>query len=164
MAIRPFAPRAQQCRLGGHRGLFIRELVKSCDQRHNFFNNRIASTCNDLPNEITVATSVNRFKNTLDEYLNNKRPKLLQAVISCWRTMRRLSFCCNSITHTTIRLQIQRISSVFGGFLDLGTKLMFWSFQNRTDFVRVMGSRKVWLKYTSSVFWQISYVSHYFCC
>ena len=82
----------------GHRGHFIRELVKSCDQRHNFFNNRVASTQNNSPNEVTVATSVNRFKNTLDVYLNSKRPKQSQAVISCWRILRGLSFCCNLIT------------------------------------------------------------------
>ena len=71
---RPFTPTCGHPR-GGHRCHFIRELVKSCYQRHNFFNNRIVSTWNDLPNEVTVATSVNRFKNTLDEYLNSKRPK-----------------------------------------------------------------------------------------
>ena len=52
---------------GGHRGHFIIELMKSCDQHHNFLNNRIASTWNDLPKETNVASSVNRFKNTLDE-------------------------------------------------------------------------------------------------
>jgi ribonuclease P/MRP protein subunit RPP40 len=54
---------------GGHRGHFKREIVKSCDQRHNFFNNRKASNWNILPNEIIAATTVNGFKNKLDDHL-----------------------------------------------------------------------------------------------
>ena len=61
---------------GGHRGNLRREIVKSCDQRHYFFNNRIASAWNELPNEIISATTVNSFKNKLDVYLSNKRPKV----------------------------------------------------------------------------------------
>jgi hypothetical protein len=68
---------------GGHRGHFKRELVKSCDQRHNFFNNRIASIWNKLSNEITITTTVNSFKNKLDENLSGNRPKLLQNAIYC---------------------------------------------------------------------------------
>jgi hypothetical protein len=68
---------------GGHRGHFKREIVKSCDQRHNFFNNRIASNWNKLPNEIIAATTVNGFKNKLDDHLSGNRPKLPQSVIYC---------------------------------------------------------------------------------
>ena len=66
---------------GGHRGYLRREIVKNCDQRHYFFNNRIASAWNDLPNEIISATTVNSLKNQLDVYLESKRLKLPQAVI-----------------------------------------------------------------------------------
>ena len=77
-----FKPPCGQPR-GGHRGHFKRELVKSCDQRHNFFNNRIASIWNNLSNEITMATTVNSFKNKLDDNLSGNRPKLLQNAIYC---------------------------------------------------------------------------------
>ena len=53
---------------GGHRGYLRREIVSTCDQRHHFFNNRIASAWNELPNEIIAATTVNSFKNQLDVY------------------------------------------------------------------------------------------------
>ena len=61
---------------GGHRGHLRREIIKNCDQRHYFFNNRIASAWNELPNEIISATNVNSFKNQLDVYLSSKRPKV----------------------------------------------------------------------------------------
>ena len=67
----------------GHRDHFKREIVKSCDQRHNFFNNRIASNWNILPNEIKAATSVNGFQKKLDDHLNGNRSKLPQSVILC---------------------------------------------------------------------------------
>ena len=77
-----FKPNFGQPR-GGHRGYFFREIVKNCDQRCNFFNNRIANGWDNLQNEIIAATSLNSFKNNLDVYVNSKRPKLPQAVIYC---------------------------------------------------------------------------------
>ena len=47
---------------GSHRGYLERELVKSCDQRHNFFNNRIASKWNSSPDDIASAKSINISK------------------------------------------------------------------------------------------------------
>jgi len=46
-----FKPNFGQPR-GGHRGYFFREIVKNCDQRCNFFNNRIANGWDNLQNEI----------------------------------------------------------------------------------------------------------------
>ena len=46
-----FKPNCGQPR-GGHRGYFLRETVKNCDQSYNFINNRIANGWNKLSNEI----------------------------------------------------------------------------------------------------------------
>ena len=54
---------------GGHRGYFQRELIKDCNQRYNFFNNRIVNVWNSLPDEIVAATSTNVFKKRLDDFL-----------------------------------------------------------------------------------------------
>ena len=61
----------------GHRSYFERELIKTatkliknCDQRFNYFNNRIAQAWNAIPDEILTANSTNSFKNKLDEYLS----------------------------------------------------------------------------------------------
>ena len=78
----PYEPICGQPR-GGHRGHFKREIIKNCAQRYNFFNNRIASEWNKLPNEIIAAKTVNSFKNLLDAYRKDMRSKLPQAVIYC---------------------------------------------------------------------------------
>jgi ribonuclease P/MRP protein subunit RPP40 len=44
-----------------------RELIKNCAQRYNFFNNRIASEWNALPDQINSET-VNQFKACLDRH------------------------------------------------------------------------------------------------
>lgn len=53
---------------GGHRGHLRREIIRACDQRHFFFNNRIANIWNSLPDNIINSTSVNSFKKKLDDY------------------------------------------------------------------------------------------------
>ena len=57
---------------GGHRGYYERELIKDCDQRFYFFNNRTAQDWNYLTDEIVSASSTNGFKNKLDVYLKNR--------------------------------------------------------------------------------------------
>ena len=52
-----------------HRGYFQRELIKDCNQRYNFFNNRIVNEWNSLPDEIVAETSTNVFKKWLDDFL-----------------------------------------------------------------------------------------------
>ena len=44
-----------------------RELIKNCAQRYNFFNNRIASEWNALPNRMINSETVNQFKACLDK-------------------------------------------------------------------------------------------------
>ena len=63
---------------GGHRKRFHREIVRNCEQRHQFFNNRIANAWNELPDEVANARSTDDFKRCLDNY---KRQKLLQPII-----------------------------------------------------------------------------------
>jgi hypothetical protein len=45
-----------------------RQLVKSCNIRHNFFTNRVVPVWNELPNQIKNAKSINGFKNSFDEF------------------------------------------------------------------------------------------------
>jgi len=54
---------------GGHRRLLVREVVKNCNTRHNFFTNRVVNPWNSLPDEIVEAKSVNSFKNKLDKFM-----------------------------------------------------------------------------------------------
>ena len=58
--IRQTAPTA------GKRAKLRREVVKSCNQRHNFYN-RVVNGCNELPDRIFASESVNDFKKSLDE-------------------------------------------------------------------------------------------------
>ena len=46
-----------------------REIVTACQQRFNFFLNRIANEWNALPDEIVEAESVESFKCKVDAYL-----------------------------------------------------------------------------------------------
>ena len=61
----------------------IREIVKNCDERHNFFSNRVVNAWNDLPPSVTNikrvsnmhlqtkqinAKMVNDFKKELDNH------------------------------------------------------------------------------------------------
>lgn len=51
-----------------HREQYRREIVRNCQQRYNFFSNRITSVWNALPFNVVSATTVNSFKARLDEY------------------------------------------------------------------------------------------------
>ena len=52
--------------IGGKRRQCRREIVKGCDQRHNFFNNRIANYWNSLPDTAVNVHSTNAFKKEID--------------------------------------------------------------------------------------------------
>ena len=47
---------------GGHRGFFIREIVKNCNERFHFFNNRIAGPWNSLPDDIVYSIKLTPLK------------------------------------------------------------------------------------------------------
>ena len=59
--VRQSAPRARK------RAQLRREVVKSCNQRHNFFYNRIVNNWNSLPDVIATSKSANSFKKRLDK-------------------------------------------------------------------------------------------------
>ncbi|CAF1064320.1 unnamed protein product [Brachionus calyciflorus] len=61
-----------------HQLTIERQLVKNCEQRHNFFVNRISSIWNRLPKDIVESNTINVFKNKLDKlnltsYHNNAK-------------------------------------------------------------------------------------------
>lgn len=58
--VRISAPRA------GKRAQLRREVIKSCDQRHKFFYNRIVKGWNKLPDKTVASKSVNGFKKRLN--------------------------------------------------------------------------------------------------
>ena len=51
----------------GHEFTIERQLVKNCNQRHNFFTNRVSCVWNRLPKEALNSNSLNVFKNNLDK-------------------------------------------------------------------------------------------------
>ena len=61
----------------GNRGQLRREIVRCCNQRQYFFNNRIVNAWNDLPDVVFNSKSINIFKNNLDKYMNNKNSVIL---------------------------------------------------------------------------------------
>ena len=65
--VRVVAPR------GGKSAQLRREVVRSCNQRHHFFSNRIVRSWNDLPDKVISAIVINEFKNRLDAAKAGKR-------------------------------------------------------------------------------------------
>ena len=55
--------------LYGHKSQYRREIVKTCENRYHFFNNRVVNDWNNLPEHITDSISTNIFKKSLDEFL-----------------------------------------------------------------------------------------------
>ena len=55
---------------GGHRGHLVREIVKNCNVRHNFYTNRVVNPWNSLPDEIVESKTVNSFKSKLDKFMS----------------------------------------------------------------------------------------------
>ena len=53
----------------GHCSYFQSVLFKDCNQRSNFFNNRILNVWNSLSDESVAATTTNRFKKRLYDLL-----------------------------------------------------------------------------------------------
>ena len=59
-------------RAGRKRPQMRREIVVSCAQRYNFFNNRTAGSWNELPDFVVEAESVNQFKKRLDNFITTQ--------------------------------------------------------------------------------------------
>ncbi len=56
-------------RQGISRGLLVREIVRNCEERFHFFNNRVPNFWNLLPDSLINITSIESFKAGLDRYL-----------------------------------------------------------------------------------------------
>jgi hypothetical protein len=57
---------------GGIRGnshRILRQLIKNCPARNNFFTNRVVKNWNSLPEQVIAARTVNSFKNLYDIHL-----------------------------------------------------------------------------------------------
>ena len=56
-----------------HNQGFEKQLVRNCNQRFNFFTNRVANAWNNLPRDVVEQTTTNDFKNKLDSHIKNIR-------------------------------------------------------------------------------------------
>ena len=54
--------------LYSHRERFHREVVRNCEPRHQFFNNRVTTLWNTLPDTVVQARTVSELKNRMDSY------------------------------------------------------------------------------------------------
>ena len=52
------------------RPMLVREMVRNCRLRFDFFNNRIVGLWNNLPDHVVISNNVNSFKNNLDKFLS----------------------------------------------------------------------------------------------
>jgi hypothetical protein len=53
--------------LRGHELKLERQLVKNCDQRYNFFTNRVVNVWNKLDKDVVNSKTINNFKNKIDK-------------------------------------------------------------------------------------------------
>ncbi len=60
----------------GHRRRLSGQVTTKCQQRANFFTNRVVNECNALPARVTESTSVNQFKNRYDVFKSAITSKL----------------------------------------------------------------------------------------
>ncbi|XP_065658167.1 uncharacterized protein LOC136082677 [Hydra vulgaris] len=51
---------------------YRREIINNCAQRYYFFNNRVASIWNTLPDNLVMQQNTNSFKNNIDKYNEQK--------------------------------------------------------------------------------------------
>ena len=51
----------------GNKHRLARQFTRNCDQRENFYSNRVVPLWNELSNEVVAAKSVNEFKSLIDK-------------------------------------------------------------------------------------------------
>ena len=66
--------------LRGHSQKLNRQFVRSCDQRNNFFTNRIIPNWNALPSQVIEAKTTNQFKNRIDNSTESNAKKASAAI------------------------------------------------------------------------------------
>ena len=69
----PVTRRQRASRQGIDRGLLVREIVKNCEERFHFFNNRVPNYWNVLPDTLINTLPIESFKAGLDRFLPNVR-------------------------------------------------------------------------------------------
>jgi hypothetical protein len=65
-----FSAKKSEITTRGHSQKLSREVIKSCDQRHHFFSNRVVPYWNNLPEHVVSASSTNSFKARLDREIS----------------------------------------------------------------------------------------------
>ncbi len=60
----------------GKKDRLARQYTKNCDQRDNFFTNRVVPIWNALPEHVIKAKSINEFKNRYDQLKKKKISQL----------------------------------------------------------------------------------------
>ena len=66
--------------LRGHSQKLNRQFVRSCDQRNNFFTNRIIPNWNAPPSQAIEAKTTNQFKNGIDNSTESNARKASAAI------------------------------------------------------------------------------------
>ncbi len=61
-----FSAKKSEITTRGHSQKLSREVIKSCDQRHHFFSNRVLPYWNNLPEHVVTTSSTNSFMARLD--------------------------------------------------------------------------------------------------
>jgi hypothetical protein len=69
----PVTRRQRASRQGIDRGLLVREIVKNCEERFHFFNNRVPNYWNVLPDTLINTLPIESFKAGLDRFLPTLR-------------------------------------------------------------------------------------------
>ena len=69
--------RLRNYNLRSHDKSLVREQVRNCLPRYNFFVNRVANKWNELPAEVVNAKNLNVFKAKLDEWMSSQTKRLL---------------------------------------------------------------------------------------
>jgi hypothetical protein len=69
----PLTPLSDHYGTRSHNNGFEKQLVRNCNQRSNFFTNRVANDWNRLPREIIEQNNVNCFKNKIDIYFKKTK-------------------------------------------------------------------------------------------
>ena len=124
---------------GGHWGYYERELIKDCDQRFYFFNNRTAQDWNYLTDEIVSASSTNGFKNKMDVYLKNRLQQSLLFAIYWCRTVQEQCFCCDLLLIKCVTSKKDLLFLV-DSLYTRGENYMTWSLSLRTLCICIMSS------------------------
>ena len=79
---------------GNSMKIYKRRLRKNIQQRVNFFSVRVVNAWNSLPDHVISLTTVNMFKNRLDQYYYRRRHEAQDASAYCaFDIFQKVGFC-----------------------------------------------------------------------